>query len=103
MIEERNVDKSSKVTVSCPPICFINQMKPISWSDYKHVIKTWMTQNFLLFNSKTEVIVFGPERSGEKLSSYILTIHLYFLITINYFMVYFFFLSGTFHDIFRQK
>ena len=34
-----------------------------------------MTQNFLLLNlDKTEVVVFGPERSREKLSSYIFTL-----------------------------
>ena len=38
-------------------------------------IKTWMTQNFLLLHSyKTEVVVFGPERFREKLSSYIVTL-----------------------------
>lgn len=38
-------------------------------------IKTWMTQNCLLLNSdKTEVILFGPERFREKLSSYIVTL-----------------------------
>ena len=44
-------------------------MKPIHWSDYKHVIiKTLMTQNCLLLNSgKTEVVIFGPERFREKL------------------------------------
>ena len=39
-------------------------------------IKTWMTQNCLLLNSdKTEVILFGPERFREKLSSYIVTLN----------------------------
>ncbi|XP_072234405.1 uncharacterized protein [Leuresthes tenuis] len=38
-------------------------------------IKTWMTQNCLLLNSdKTEVVLFGPERLREKLSSYIVTL-----------------------------
>ncbi|XP_075334697.1 uncharacterized protein LOC142396039 [Odontesthes bonariensis] len=38
-------------------------------------IKTWMTQNCLLLNSdKTEVVIFGPERFREKLSSYIVTL-----------------------------
>ncbi|XP_072251172.1 uncharacterized protein [Leuresthes tenuis] len=38
-------------------------------------IKTWMTQNCLLLNSdKTEVVLFGPERFREKLSSYIVTL-----------------------------
>ena len=38
-------------------------------------IKTWMTQNFLLLNSdKTEVVLFGPERFREELSSYIVTL-----------------------------
>ena len=38
-------------------------------------IKTWMTQNFLLLNSdKTEVVVFGPDQSREKLFSYISTL-----------------------------
>ena len=34
-----------------------------------------MTQNCLLLNSdKTEVVLFGPERFREKLSSYIITL-----------------------------
>ena len=34
-----------------------------------------MTQNCLLLNSdKTEVVLFGPERFREKLSSYIVTL-----------------------------
>ena len=38
------------------------------------VIETWMTQNFLILNSdKTDVVIFGPERFREKLSSCILT------------------------------
>ena len=38
-------------------------------------IKTWMTQNYLLLNSdKTEVVLFGPERFRDKLSSYIVTL-----------------------------
>ena len=38
-------------------------------------IKTWMTQNCLLLNSdKTEVVLFGPERFRENLSSYIVTL-----------------------------
>ena len=49
-------------------------MKPddtIGWSDCKHVLKTWMTQNFLLLNSdKTDAVAFGPECFVGKLSSY---------------------------------
>ena len=38
-------------------------------------LKTWMTQNCLLLNlDKTEVVLFGPERFREKLSSYIVTL-----------------------------
>ena len=38
-------------------------------------IKTWKTQNCLLLNSdKTEVVLFGPERFREKLSTYIVTL-----------------------------
>ena len=38
-------------------------------------IKTRMTQNFLLLNSdKTGVVIFGPERFREKLSSDIITL-----------------------------
>jgi len=58
-------------------------MNPIGWSDYKHVIKTWMTQNCLLLNSdKTKVVIFGPEPFREKLlhnyiitCNYIITLH----------------------------
>ena len=54
-------------------------MKPdeTNWLDYKHVLKTktWMTENCLLLNSdKTEVVLFGPERFRDKLSSYIVTL-----------------------------
>ena len=40
-------------------------------------IKTWMTQSCLLLNSdktETKVVLFGPERFREKLSSYIVTL-----------------------------
>ena len=59
-----------------------NKMKPVCWSDNKHVFKTkrpgWL--NFLLLNSnKTKFVVFGPECFRKTLPSFVVTLDRHYI------------------------